>query len=133
MFHRMREHIRIQSAGVEPFQHSTDRVKSDLVKLLDKLDHDLISITTRLMDQTTRDYTTCIVTPLVHQFASSSQRQLRVKQEVAGVIRGAELELELEALLEDIARHGCNEDGDDADGQRERHALETIKEEEEYV
>jgi len=48
MFHRMREHIRIQSTGIGVFQHSTDRVKSEFIKLLDKIEHGLIFITTRL-------------------------------------------------------------------------------------
>lgn len=140
MFHRMREHIRTQSTGIELFQHSTDRVKSELIKLLDKIEHDLISITTRLMEQTTRDYTTCIITPLVQQFASSSQSQARIKREVADVVRGAEMKLGLDGLLNDVTTarstaatsHGYGPwEGGGHDGQRERRALETIKEEDE--
>lgn len=139
MFHRMREHIRTQSTGIDLFQHSTDRVKSELIKLLDKIEHDLISITTRLMERTTRDYTTCIITPLAQQFASSSQSQARLKREAADMVRGAEMELGLDELLDDVTTattgtsHGRGPwegDGRD-DGQRERHALETIKEEDE--
>lgn len=139
MFHRMREHIRTQSTGIELFQHSTDRVKSELIKLLDKIEHDLISITTRLMERTTRDYTTCIITPLVQQFASSSQSQARLKREAADVVRGAEMELGLDELLDDVTTTATSTshergpwEGDRRDdGQRERHALETIKEEDE--
>lgn len=140
MFYRMREHIRTQSTGIELFQHSTDRVKSELIKLLDKIEHDLISITTRLMKRTTRDYTTCIVTPLAQQFASSRQSQARLKREAADVVREAEMELGLDELLDDVTTTGTTgtshgrgpwESDERDDGQRKRHALETIKEEDE--
>lgn len=130
--------------GVDTYDISAYRAKSALSDFLDQIENTLNAVAQRMVEQVTRDYLTCIVTPLVEQFTS---RQLRFKKEVAEATYAAERDLELEDLL-DEAQFGKGmreEEGeyyDDDDGQGNqalaygdveplKRVLESIKEEEE--
>ena len=135
--------------GVDTYDISAYRAKSALSDFLDQIENTLDAVAQRMVEQITRDYLTCIVTPLVEQFTS---RQLRFKKEVAEATYAAERDLELEDLLDEaqLGRGGREEgeyyDDDDGyyydDGQENQGALaygdvqplkrvlESIKEEE---
>lgn len=127
-----------------------NKVKSDLSDFLDQIENTLNAVAQRMVEQVSRDYMNCIVTPLVEQFTS---RQLRFKKEVAEATYAAERDLELEDLLDEaqFGRGGREEEGeyyDDDDGyyyddgqenqgalaygdvQPLKRVLESIKEEE---
>ena len=94
-----------------------NKVKSDLSDFLDQIENTLNAVAQRMMEQVSRDYMNCIVTPLVEQFTS---RQLRFKKEVAEATYAAERDLELEDLLDEaqFGKGGREEEGEyyDDDG-----------------
>lgn len=122
----------------------------ELGDFLDLIEKTLTAVAERMMEQISRDYMTCIVTPLVEQFTS---RQLRFKKEVAEATYAAERDLELEDLLDEVnfGKGDGEEEGDDyyydgddggydqetqgaldcGDVQPLKRVLESIREEEE--
>lgn len=133
--------------GVDTYDISAYRAKSALSDFLDQIENTLNAVAQRMVEQITRDYLTCIVTPLVEQFTS---RQLRFKKEVAEATYAAERDLELEDLLdeaqfgkgmrEEEGEYYDDDDYDDCQGNQAlaygdveplKRVLESIKEEEE--
>lgn len=97
--------------GVDTYDISVYRTKSALSDFLDQIENTLNAVAQRMVEQITRDYLTCIVTPLVEQFTS---RQLRFKKEVAEATYAAERDLELEDLLDEaqFGKGGREEEGE---------------------
>lgn len=104
-------------SGVDKYDNSTYRAKSKLSDFLDQIENTLTAVAERMMEQITRDYMNCIVTPLVER---STSRQLRFKKEVAEATYAAERDLELADLLDEaqFGKGGREEEGEyyDDDG-----------------
>lgn len=106
---RMKEHI--ATTGVELFLHCAGRVQDGLVHLMGQIEQVVVAVTRGVGEQMVRDYSRCIVTPVVQVFSSG---ELRVKRDIAEFVHQIEMEMGLDDLLDEC------EVEDDGAGARDR-------------
>lgn len=120
---RMKEHI--ATTGVEMFLHGAGRVQDGLVHLMGQIEQVVVAVTRGVREQIVRDYSRCIVTPVVQVFSSG---ELTVKRDVAEFVHQVEMEMGLDDLLDEVEADahgvGVRDRTDDARYQYYYHVLD---------